>query len=137
MRTNKFIIVLDGDCAVCSWGAKVIARHDKADLFRILPAQTERGKRLLTENGINWRDPESWLVQGPDGTTWTHSSAVIAVGRKLSGVWPWLAYLLLVFPRQLRDIGYRVFARNRYRLFGTADLCSIPNENLRRRLLSE
>jgi predicted DCC family thiol-disulfide oxidoreductase YuxK len=35
----------------------------------------------------------------------------------------------------VQDILYRAVARNRYRLFGSADLCTLPDPEVQKRLL--
>lgn len=129
------LLVVDAHCALCSWGARLVARRDARDRFRILPAQTEHGRRLLAENGLDPEDPESWLVREPDGTVLVESEAAISVGRRLTGVWSWAAFLAGLLPRGLRDRLYRLVAKRRYRLFGRADLCATPSPELRRRLV--
>ncbi len=132
---GKILLVMDATCAVCAWGARLIARRDVDDQFRILPAQTPRGKALLESNGLDAEDPDSWIVVAPSGVL-TEADAVIAVGRRLNGVWPILARIGGLPPRSFRNWAYRRLAKNRYRLFGRADLCAMPNEAVRRRLLS-
>jgi predicted DCC family thiol-disulfide oxidoreductase YuxK len=53
---------MDGGCALCSWGARTIARHDKADVFRIATVQSETGEALLRRHDLDPGDPWSWLV---------------------------------------------------------------------------
>ena len=43
--------------------------------------------------------------------------------------------VLRILPRGLRNWLYRRFARNRYRLFGRADMCALPDPAFQRRLL--
>ncbi|MEM9725732.1 MAG: DUF393 domain-containing protein [Pseudomonadota bacterium] len=136
-ESGRTLLVMDASCAVCAWGAQLVARRDHGDQFRILPAQSERGRAMFAAHGLDADDPESWLVMEPDGRALMDADAVIAVGRRLSGVWPWLARLGSLLPRRARNPLYRLFARHRYRLFGRADLCSMPSEALRRRLISE
>jgi predicted DCC family thiol-disulfide oxidoreductase YuxK len=50
-----------------------------------------------------------------DSTLYTHSDAVLRVATYLDFPWSGLRLLSLV-PRVLRDFGYAVIARNRYRL---------------------
>ena len=47
----------------------------------------------------------------------------------------WLLQLLRLMPRALQDWLYQKLARNRYRLFGRTDMCSIPDSGLRARLM--
>lgn len=131
------LLVVDGECALCSWGARTIARGDVADQFRILPAQTARGRALFAQHCLDPDDPASWLALQPDGTALTDSAAVVAVGRRLAGPWSWIAFCAGLVPRVFRDPAYRLIARNRYRLFGRGDLCATPSPELRRRLLTE
>jgi predicted DCC family thiol-disulfide oxidoreductase YuxK len=49
---------------------------------------------------------------------------------RLSGI------VLQVVPRPLREWGYRMVARNRYRIFGRYDTCPIPTEDTRSRFLA-
>ena len=49
--------------------------------------------------------------------------------------WRIAALLLQLIPRRLRDFGYRVVARNRYRVFGRYDTCPIPSDQTRSRFL--
>jgi predicted DCC family thiol-disulfide oxidoreductase YuxK len=42
----------------------------------------------------------------------------------------------LLVPRALRDLLYRAFARNRYRLFGKTEYCRVPTPETRARFLS-
>lgn len=135
MRSDKTILVMDAGCALCSWGARLIARNDPGDRFRILPAQTERGRKLLAANGLDPEDPNSWLTLEPDGSVLKASAAAVSVGRRLSGGWGWAAFAAGLIPPFLREPAYRLIARHRYRLFGRGDLCAAPSEELRKRLL--
>jgi predicted DCC family thiol-disulfide oxidoreductase YuxK len=49
--------------------------------------------------------------------------------------WRVVGALLLVVPRTVRDWGYGVVARNRYRMFGRYDVCPLPSEDTRDRFL--
>ena len=49
---------------------------------------------------------------------------------------PWsYAHVLLAVPRPMRDLLYRVVAKNRYRWFGQKAECWIPTPALRARFL--
>ena len=49
--------------------------------------------------------------------------------------WSWLGSMLRFVPRKLREWGYGVVARNRYRIFGRYDSCPVPSEETRGRFL--
>ncbi len=127
------ITVMDGECALCSFGARMIARFDHNDVFRICPGQTELGTALLAHYGLKPDDPESWLLL-MDGQAYGSLDAIIRVGQVVGGVGH-LLRVLRVFPRGMQDWIYRRIARNRYALFGKGDMCALPDERLKARLL--
>lgn len=132
---SGILLVMDANCALCSASARRIARRDHRDVVRITAAQSQLGRRLLAEQGLDPADPESWLmIDLETGETRTQLEAAIALGRRLGGLWA-AARLLSVPPRRARDWIYRRIARNRYRLFGNGDLCGLPDPELRRRLV--
>ena len=49
--------------------------------------------------------------------------------------WRFIGLLLQLVPRRVRDWGYRVVARSRYRIFGRYDTCPVPSEDTRWRFL--
>ncbi|MBZ5680744.1 MAG: DCC1-like thiol-disulfide oxidoreductase family protein [Acidobacteriia bacterium] len=51
------------------------------------------------------------------------------------GIWRLAGFLLQILPRPLRDWGYRLVARNRYRLFGRFETCMLPGPKDRDRFL--
>ena len=53
---------MDADCAVCTLGARMIHRLDHTGEVRICPVQTDLGRRLMEDNGIDAGDPETWLL---------------------------------------------------------------------------
>lgn len=130
---SRPVTVMDGECVLCSVGARLIARFDKSEEFRICRAQTTLGSALLRHYGMSPTDPESWLYL-VDGHAYTSLDAMIRAGRRVGGL-GWLLQPLRLMPRALQDYLYRKLARNRYRLFGRTDMCSILDPALRARLL--
>lgn len=129
---DRALAVMDGDCALCSWGARTIAKLDHSEKFRICPLQSPTGKALGLHYGLALDDPETWLFL-ENGRAWTGMEAIIRIGEALGGVCK-LATALRIFPRPVREWMYRRIALNRYR-FGKTDMCSLPDERLRRRLI--
>lgn len=127
------VVFMDGTCVLCSRTARIIAKLDKRQDFRICPVQSPLGQAILGHYGLDAADPDSWLYI-EDGRAYTSMEAVIRAGMRLGGWGRSLAALRLL-PRPLRDWLYRRIARNRYRLFGHTDICSLPDPALRRRLI--
>ncbi|MEM6610231.1 MAG: DCC1-like thiol-disulfide oxidoreductase family protein [Pseudomonadota bacterium] len=128
------VAVMDGHCALCSFGARMIHNIEPAGRIRILPIQSPRGRAALAYFGLAPDDPASWLFIDAE-KAWTGIDAMIAVG-EYSGGWGRCLSLLRLIPSPLRPGLYRLIARNRYRLFGNAELCALPNPGLRARLIS-
>lgn len=127
------VIVVDGECSLCSVSARLIARFDRVEEFRICRSQGPLGSALLRHYGFEPDDPDSWLYI-VDGQVFTSLDGIIRVGARVGGP-GWLLQPLRLLPRSLQDGLYRCIARNRHRLFGRNDLCSIPDAGLRARLL--
>jgi predicted DCC family thiol-disulfide oxidoreductase YuxK len=128
------IVFMDGECALCTGAARVIARLDKRGEFRICPIQTELGQAIFGHYGLDYGSPESWIYLA-DGNAFASLDAVIETGTRLRG----LGQLLLAFmvlPRPVRDWLYRRIARNRYAIFGRTQMCAIPDAALKQRLLA-
>jgi len=49
--------------------------------------------------------------------------------------WRVTAKLLQIVPRALREWGYKMVARKRYRIFGRYDTCPLPSQDTRERFL--
>jgi len=127
------ICVMDAHCSLCARGAKWIAHNDRSNEFSIVPLQSDLGKALMTHYVMDPTDPTSWLYLA-DGRGYASLDALIRVGQRLGRVWRLLA-ILRIIPKGLRDILYRTVARNRYRWFGTTDLCSLPDCEVQKRLM--
>jgi predicted DCC family thiol-disulfide oxidoreductase YuxK len=125
--------VMDAQCSLCARGATWIARHDKAQEFKIIPLQSDLGSALMTHYGLDPSDPASWLYV-EDGRAYSSLNAFIRVGKRLGGIWKVIG-LLHVLPTVWQDGMYRFVARNRIRFLGTADLCTLPDPEVRKRLL--
>lgn len=127
------VAVMDGDCALCSWGARAIARLDRDGAFRICPVGTPVGTALVRHYGLAPDDPETWLLLD-GGQAWSGMEAIIRIGERL-GRMGRLAGAMRVLPRPLREWIYRRIAHNRFR-FGKADMCALPDPELRRRIMT-
>jgi predicted DCC family thiol-disulfide oxidoreductase YuxK len=128
------VVVMDGDCALCATGARVIARFDRDEVFRIGRTQSALGASLVRHYGLEPTDPETWLYV-EEGRAWSGMEAIIRVGARLGGPGRLLG-VMRVIPYSAREWLYRRIARNRY-LFGRTDMCGLPDPKLRARLLEE
>ena len=126
-------ILFDGVCNLCNGSIQFILKRDPRALFRFASLQSEAGRRLVAENGL---DPEvlSSVILIEDGRVYRESTAALRIARHMSGAWKLLRVFVLI-PRPIRDALYRLIARNRYRWFGKSETCWLPTPELRARFL--
>lgn len=127
------VVVFDGVCNLCNTVVQTIIRGDPDGRFQFASLQSEVGRRLLEQHGMNTLEPET-VVLIRDGRAFTMSDAVLEIVRHMRFPYP-LLLVGYVLPRFIRDALYRVVARNRYRWFGRRDSCMMPTSDLRRRFL--
>lgn len=128
------LLVMDGECGLCSGAARRIARLDRDDRIRIATSQSTLGRGLLRHYGLDPDNPDSWLMIEAGRALRSLDAMICLFPRLHPGFWP--LRLLRVVPRRWRDAIYAVIARNRYRVFGRAQLCAMPDRALQRRLIA-
>ena len=125
------LIVFDGACVFCSGFARFMARHDRAERFRFVTAQSATGQALYLQHGLDPEAMETNIVI-VDGQPHVKMRAFAAAMRSLG--WPWRALAITsAIPQPLSDRLYDGIARNRYR-FGRRT-CPLPSAALRGRLV--
>lgn len=124
------VIVFDGVCVLCNGWVRFLLPRDRAGRYRFAPMQGDTGRALLIAQGQNPDDPQTFLLveYAVDGATRvsTDSTAVLRVLAGLGGPWRLASFGRLI-PGPLRDAGYRLIARNRYRWFGRREACVVPS----------
>ena len=119
------VVLFDGVCNLCTGVVQFVIRHDQAGRIRFAALQSAAGQALLAQYGLSTSDLNT-VVYIKDGQAQVRSTAALSLLGDLGGPWRWLAALLRVVPRGLRDAVYGLVARNRYRLFGKRDSCLLP-----------
>ena len=132
------IILYDGVCGLCNRLTRFVLARDRPGRFRFAALQSAFASEILARHGRDPRDldtlylviahgrPEERLLQKSDAALW--------ILRELGGPWR-AAGALRVVPRWVRDLGYDLVARIRYRLFGRYDSCPLPEPRHRARFL--
>ena len=155
------ILLYDGVCGLCNRLVQFILRRDSGGIFRFAALQSALAGRILARHGADARDLDTVYVvvdyELPEEQLLPRSDAVIFILQQLGAAelrsrtggapvptqanptpttfWRVMGRLLQLVPRALRDWGYRVVARNRYRVFGRYDTCPLPTEDTRSRFL--
>jgi predicted DCC family thiol-disulfide oxidoreductase YuxK len=136
MSPKKDVVLFDGVCNLCNGAVHFILDRDPDERMQFASLQSEAGKELLRARGfpIPEGDPNSVLLVVGD-RVYDGSGAALRIAARMS--WPWKAFaVFLVVPWFLRDLGYYLIAKNRYRLFGKSEACRVPTPELRARFLT-
>jgi len=136
---GRLLVVYDGHCGLCNKSVRWLLKRDRAERLRFVASESPQMAGLLPRHGFSATGPETILVVReagePKEQILARSEAVVALLRELPWPWPWVAAGLRWTPRVLRDKGYRLVARWRYRLWGRLESCPIPTPEQRERFL--
>jgi predicted DCC family thiol-disulfide oxidoreductase YuxK len=133
------ILLYDGGCGLCNRFVQFILRRDRDAVFRFASLQSALAAPILTRHGVNPGVLDTVYVALNHELTneylLSRSGAVLFVLKQLPGLWRSAAFLLQLLPKILRDAAYNVVARNRYRLFGRSEVCTLRSDQDRSRFL--
>ena len=124
MSLYSRVMVYDGYCNLCSGWARFTTRHPITPPFTLVAMQSDAGRAMLREQGIDPENPATFLLID-HGRVLTDSDGAIHVMASVGGAWR-LVQALRVVPKVWRDALYRVLARHRYRWFGRRETCYLP-----------
>lgn len=133
VHDSRMIVLFDGVCNLCNRSVHFIVDRDPGKLFRFAPIQSDQGRALMGNHGLDCEAIDS-LVLLDKGKAYTHSTGALRIVRHLRAPWPVL-YVFILLPRFLRDSVYRLLSRNRYRWFGKTETCRMPTPDLSERFL--
>ncbi|MCG9972331.1 thiol-disulfide oxidoreductase DCC family protein [Christiangramia crocea] len=132
---NKKIVLFDGVCNLCNGAVQFIIKHDKKDVFRFASLQSESGRKLVEERGLDPDEIDSIMLIEPGVAYYRKSTAALEISRDLSGGYSLLKNFLGL-PEGFRDLIYDLIAKNRYKWFGKKDECMIPTPELKSKFLN-
>ena len=119
---------------MCNGFVQFIIKRDPKGKFKFASLQSESGHALLKKIGLPPDDLDS-LVLIAGEKYFLKSSAGLLILKELGGFWK-LFYVLMIFPKAVRDFVYDGIAKTRYRIFGKRDTCMIPIPDIKERFLS-
>jgi predicted DCC family thiol-disulfide oxidoreductase YuxK len=125
------IILFDGVCNFCNNSVNFIIGQDKNNYFKFTPLQSEIGQEFVKKFDLHEIDS---VILVENDKAYTHSTAALKIAKTLGGIWS-LAYAFIIVPKFIRDFFYKLFAKNRYKLFGKKDECMIPTPKIRAKFL--
>jgi len=136
---HRLLVLYDGRCGFCNRSIRWFLKRDALDQLRFAPSQSPVAAALLLRHGFDAVAPNTLIVVRnagrPQETVMTRTAGVLAMLFSLPQPWSNLAIGLGVFPKPLRDAGYRLIAALRYRLAGRYATCPLPTAEERAKFL--
>jgi len=136
------ILFYDGLCGFCNHTVQWVLKRDRFDQFRFAPQQSRFAEELLLRHGIN-RDAMlgqnsvylALNANSPQERVLLRSDVTVCSLLLLGGVWKLLGRCLQLVPRSVRDAGYTLMARNRFRVAGKYEVCPLPTAEDRQKFV--
>jgi predicted DCC family thiol-disulfide oxidoreductase YuxK len=127
------VLLYDGTCGLCHRSVRWLLRHERDHELEFAPLQGETAAALRERHREIPEALES-VVLVADGRVRLRSKAFLYSARHLRAPWRW-AYGVRWLPGFVLDLGYRLIAAIRYRVWGRAELCDLPAPEHRARFL--
>lgn len=127
------IVFFDGVCSLCNATVDFLIRHDRFGSLRFASLQGETAAELLPAEVR--QELKTLVLLTETGGRYVRSAAAVRILWRLGGLWTLAAAALWIIPWPLRDVGYRLVAASRYRVFGRRETCRMPTPEDAARLL--
>ena len=135
--TTGPVLLYDGECGLCNRVVRRLLALDREGTLRFAPLQGPSAQAYLRAHGLPLADFSTlvFVSDWPAGVVapLLRTDGVIAALRAAGR--PGLASTVAVFPRFLRDAGYKLIARVRYKIFGPWRACPLPRPEWKARFL--
>ena len=131
---GRKLIIYDGVCVFCSGFIHWVYKNNHGKDIFFTTMQAKYGQEIAEHFGI---DPSNYdtIIYAKNGTAHFKSDAILHIMSELKQPWPIVKYAYAIFPHPIRDMIYNLIARNRYKLFGKAQQCIIPDKQVAARML--
>lgn len=130
---NQSIIFFDGVCVLCNTSVRFILRHDTTKSLIFTTLQSDVAKDFLLQHSPVNLQKDSILFW--HRYRWYDAStAALKIAQHFKWYW-WFLQVFWIFPKPVRDWGYSVVAKNRYRWFGKKETCFVPTSGYNHRFL--
>lgn len=132
------VVFFDGVCGICNWTVDFLIERDTQGNLHFAPLQGEAAAAMRERHPDAPTDIDTVIfMETKDGEerVYYRSRAIFHILQYIDSAWRHLAFLRF-FPRFVTDLGYRLIAWQRYRVFGKLEACRIPTPEQRARFLT-
>ena len=131
------LVLYDGVCGLCDRTVQWLLRNDPAGELTFAPLQGPTAQAILARHPEVPAGVDSVLFvemnANAERVLW-RSAAIFAMSKYLQTGWRRLSWLGAI-PAAITDLGYRIIAAIRYRIWGELDQCRVPSAEERTRFL--
>ena len=135
---GQSLILYDGVCGLCNRVVRFLMRRDGKNRLRFAALQSKLAQQVLARHQEQAGGMDTVLLvrdyEKPSEQLLMRSEAAIEAARMLGGMWT-LCAALYALPRLVRDAGYDLIARRRYRMFGKFEACPLPDLSVQHKFL--
>jgi predicted DCC family thiol-disulfide oxidoreductase YuxK len=126
------IVLFDGICNLCNSTVSFLIKYDTKQKLHFAAQQTDSGQNIMKVHQLSANNSSVLFIK--EGIVYDKSDAIIEIAKLLTG-WPSLFKYSFIVPKFFRDGIYNFIAKNRYRMFGKSNTCSIPTAANQNRFL--
>lgn len=132
--TGHPVLLYDGVCALCNGTVRFALKRDGKGIFRFAALQSDVARELIGDEAATL-DGVALVAAAltAEQRVYRRSDAAVEALNLLE--WRGMSRALRLVPRILREAGYGVIARLRYRLFGRYEVCPLPPVETRDRFV--
>ena len=131
--TTAPLVLYDGTCGLCARSVRWILRHENDRELKFAPLQGETAEAMRARFP-NIPTSIDTVVYVDGEHAHLRSKAFLHMSRHFKRPWRWLHGLRWI-PAFILDLGYRLVAATRYKLFGKVDSCELPSPENRARFM--
>jgi len=132
---DKKILLFDGVCNLCNTSVQFVIKHDKTDIFRFVPLQSELGIKIINHIGIDTKHTDSFVLYEPGKAYYYKAEAALKAVAEFGGMYS-LLQIFHVLPKFISNAVYDYVAKNRYKWYGKQESCMIPSPELKSKFLT-
>tara|TARA_R110002050_G_scaffold296426_1_gene456405 strand:- start:55290 stop:55697 length:408 start_codon:yes stop_codon:yes gene_type:complete len=126
---QRNIIFFDGVCNLCNGFINYIIDKDKNKSIFYSTLQSDFAKTTLNKfDNLILDSNYTTIFYYSNNNLYSKSTAVLYVLSELSPFNKFIAKVLLLIPKFIRDYIYAIISKNRYKLFGKKETCRLPTK---------
>ena len=134
IKAMQPIVLFDGECSLCCSSVRFLIKYNKKGNLNFASLQSEAGLMILRNAGKDVQHSDTLLFL-ENNTLYSYSTAALKITAHLTYPWRMLG-IFSIIPVAIRDLFYKIIAKNRYKWFGRKSYCMTDVKGIQNRFLS-